>query len=133
MNMFEIAARKKFRFSSTRGELTTEQLLDAPLRSKDGFDLNAIAKAANAALKEVSEESFVETTKSPATAALELKLEIVKYVIQSKLDEEAAAKDRAARKIEKDKLVEILASKKNEALLGLSEKEIQRRIAELSE
>jgi hypothetical protein len=47
----EYAVRNKLRFSSSRGELTAEQLWDVPLRSKDGLDLNAVAQTANKALK----------------------------------------------------------------------------------
>ena len=46
MNIFEYAARSKIRFQSTKGELTVEQLWDVPLRSRDDFNLNAVAKAA---------------------------------------------------------------------------------------
>ena len=52
--------------------------------------------AANKALKEVSEESFVETERTPAHARFENTLEVVKYVIDAKLADEDAAKKRAA-------------------------------------
>lgn len=132
-NIFEYATRNKLRFSSPRGELTIEQLWDVPLRSRDDFNLNAVAKTTNKALKEISEESFVETTKTPEHTRREVALEVVKYVIDTKLAEEAAAQTRAAKKQEKEKLLAILAEKQDGKLSELSEKELQKRIAALED
>lgn len=133
-NLFEYATRNKLRFASVRGELTVEQLWDVPLRSKDDFNLDAVAKAANRALKSISEESFVETEKkTPEHTRREIAFAIIKQVIDTKLIEEADAKRRADNKIEKDKLLRILAEKQDGKLSDLSEKELQRRIAALSE
>lgn len=132
-NLFEYATRNKIRFSSVRGELTVEQLWDVPLRSKDDFNLNTVAKAANKALKDISEESFVETAKTPEHTKRELVLEIVKYVIDVKINEEDAAKRRAENKAEKDKLLKILVEKQEGKLSALSEAELKKRIAALEE
>lgn len=59
MNIFEIAAIQKFRFPTIKGEVTTEALWDMPLVSKNGFDLDDVAKTVNAALKSVTEESLL--------------------------------------------------------------------------
>ena len=132
-SIFEYAVRNKVRFQSTRGELTVEQLWDVPLRSRDDFNLNAVAKAANKAWKDISEESFVETVKTAEHVRRETALEIVKHVIDAKLAEEESAKKRADNKIEKEKLLAILAEKQTGKLSELSEKELQRRIAALGE
>jgi hypothetical protein len=133
-DIFKYATRHKLRFASSRGELSVEQLWDVPLRSREpGFNLDAIAKIANKALKDVSEESFVETTRTPEHARREVALEIVKYVIEVKLGEEKAAKDRAANKLEKEKLLAILAEKQAGKLSELSERELQQRIAALDD
>lgn len=132
-NIFEYATRSKLRFASMRGELTVEQLWDVPLRSRDDFNLNTVAKAANKALKEVSEESFVETTKTEAHTRLEMAMEVVKFVIDTKRAEEETAKKRAENKLEKEKLLGILAEKQAGKLSELSEKELQKRIAALDE
>lgn len=132
-NIFEYATRNKLRFASIRGELTIEQLWDIPLRSKDDFNLNTIAKTANKALKEISEESFVETTKTAAHTRCEAAMEAVKYIIDVKLAEETAAKTRAEKKQEKEKLLGILAEKQAGKLSELSEKELQKRIAALED
>jgi len=132
-NIFEYATRNKLRFASVRGELTIEQLWDVPLRSRDAFNLDAVAKVANKALKEISEESFVETAKTPEHARREVALEVVKHVIEAKLAEEKAAEARASKKQEKEKILGILAEKQAGKLSELSERELQKRIAALDE
>ena len=134
-NIFEYATRNKLRFASARGELTIEQLWDVPLRSKagDDFNLNAIAKVANKALKDVTEESFVETERTPAHARFENTLEVVKYVIDAKLADEDAAKKRAENKVKKEKLLAALEKRQDEKLDDLSIRDLQRQIAALDE
>lgn len=131
-NIFEYATRNRLRFASTRGELTVEQLWDVPLRSRDGFDLNATAKAVHKTLKD-TEENFVETTKTVAHTRSEVAMEIIKYVIEVKVAEEEAAKTRASKKEEKQKLLTILAEKQDGKLSALTEKELQKRIAALDD
>jgi len=132
-NLFEYATRNKLRFTSTRGELTSEQLWDVPLRDNNGFNLNEIAKAANKVFKDATEESFVTTTRTAATARLEVTLEVVKRVIEVKLGDEAAAKTRAENKAKREKLLAILAEKQDGKLSELSEKELKKQIAELGD
>lgn len=128
--LFEKAARKKFRFESTQGPLSVEDLWDLPLQSRRGANLDDVAKAVNRDLKKVSEESFVET---PTTANSELaaKLDIVKYVIAAKQAEALAEKTAVERRAKKEKLLEILAKKQDAALEGLTPEQIQAMITEL--
>jgi hypothetical protein len=130
-SMFEVASRAKIRFQSVRNELTVEQLWDVPLRSKDDFNLDVIAKTANKALKTLTEESFVETRKTPAQSKAELALDIVKYVIQTKLDEEAEAERRAANRVKKEALLKAIAEKQEGKLSAMSEKELLKQLNEL--
>jgi hypothetical protein len=132
MNLFEYAVRNKLRFASARGELAAEQLFDVPLRSRDAFNLNEIAKTANAALKSATEDNFVgSASRTPAATLAERKLDLVKLVIETKLAEEQAAETRAKNKAEKAKLLEILAEKQEGKLSNLSEAELKKRIAAL--
>lgn len=130
-DIFEFATRNKLRFNSPRGLLSLEQLWDVPLSSRDGFDLDNIAKEANRALRALTEESFVSTERTPAHDKAETILELVKHVIAVKLAEEATAKKRATNRAEKARLLEILAEKQAGALSALTEKEIQEKIAAL--
>lgn len=132
-SMFEVATRTKLRFDSPRGQLSLEQLWDVPLRSRDDFNLDIVAKATNKALTEISLASFVSTRKSPEQGRLELALDLVKYVIATKIDDEVTAEARVANKQEKEKLLSILAEKQDGKLSELSERELQKRIRALDD
>ncbi|MEU4164981.1 hypothetical protein [Actinoplanes sp. NPDC026670] len=131
MTIFEKATREKFRYPSTKGLLTTEQLWELPLTAKAGFSLDDVAKAVNAELKAIDTESFVATETNPAKAALETKLEVVKHVIAVRLAEDQAAKAVAAKKLEKEKLLAVLGRKQDAVLENLSEEELLARINNL--
>ena len=133
MNIFEQATRIKARFTTNRGYLTVEQLWDLPLQSKDGFDLDNVAKEINGSLKEVTEESFVNVGTNPVKPKLEMLLDIVKHIIAVRLEEIAAAKAKAERLAEREKLIAALGDKQDEKLRTMSEKQLRTRISELGE
>jgi hypothetical protein len=132
INIFEFAARNKLRFASCKGNLTVEQLYDIPLRSTDGFNLDAIAKEANRQLKAATEESFVATEQTQEHTRLETALDIVKHVITGKLDDEAAAKRRQDNRVEREQLLKALAEKQEGKLSKMSETGLRRRIEALT-
>lgn len=127
-NLFLQATREKFRFESPKGDLSVEQLWDLPLTSRTGFDLDTVAKAVNADLKASNEESFVNVNNNPAVSRLQAKLEVVKAIIEVKLAQAEAAKKRAEKA---QRLMEVLHSKKDQELQGLSVEEIERRLSQL--
>lgn len=131
ITIFEYATRNKLRFASSRGELNVEQLWDVPLRSKDDFNLNMVAKAASKVLKDCTEESFVETNRTAQHVRLEVALDVVKHIIEIKIQDEEHAKQRADNKIEREKLLAILADKQLGKLSALSESELKKRIEAL--
>lgn len=131
MNIFEQASRQKIRFSSNKGDLTTEQLWDLPLTSKTQFDLDTIAKTVHASLALVSTASFVTQVSDPAKSRLELAMELVKHVIAVRVAENQAANDRAKARAERDRLINVLADKQDQALREMSADEIKARVADL--
>jgi len=131
MNIFEVATIQKFRFPTAKGEVTVEALWDMPLLSKNGFDLDDTAKTINAALKSVTEESFVNTKTNPAKEKLTTMLEVVKHVIAAKLKAEEDARIRASKLTERSKLLDVLEAKQNAALASLSEEELKAKLAAL--
>ena len=50
-NLFEVAARKKYRFDSQKGLLSVEELWDLPLQSTKSVSLDSIAIALNKEIK----------------------------------------------------------------------------------
>lgn len=130
-SLFVTASRKKFRFASERGELTTENLWDLPLSSKNGFNLNSVAIAVHTELKSLSEESFVEVSTNPRRKDLEDMLEIVKYVISVKQSEAKAATELVAKQAMKRKLRDAIEAKEGEALSGASLDDLKAQLAAL--
>ena len=130
--MFERASKAAIRFSSIKGEITVEQLWNLPLMSRDNFDLNTVAKTVNTQLKSISEESFVNVVANPAQSELELKLEIVKYIIADVIAEKTARADKIAKATERQKLLSVLEQKEDSALSNLSVDELRKKIQELA-
>jgi hypothetical protein len=128
MNLFEIATRKALRFPSLKGELSVEQLWSLPLTSKVGFDLDSIAKGINKDLKDTEEESFVATNTNPRRGDLQVKLDILKHIINVKQEEAAAATKRQANAVERHKLQELLARKNDQELENLTPEQIQAKL-----
>lgn len=127
VNIFEFATRTKMRFEY-RGILSVEDLWDLSLTG-----LDTIYKQLNAKKKLEKEDSLLTTTKATAQeVTLEVAIEIVKYIAKAKQDEANAAKLAAAKRMEKQRLLEILANKKDTELQGKSIEEIEKMIAELS-
>ena len=132
MNIFEQASVQKLRFSTNKGDLTTEQLWDLPLTSKSGFDLDTVAKSVNGELRGVAEESFVATSTNPAKPSLELKMAILKHIIAARLAKNEELKVASQKAAERNKLLEILGQKEDQALAALTPEEIRKRLDELA-
>lgn len=131
MSLFEQALRKKLRFPSKQGELTTEQLWELPLTSQNKTSLNSIAIEVNTELKAMGEESFVQSSRNVFFDLATLKLDILKHIIAVRQLENSAAVEQSQRTVEALRLEELLAQKKDALLSELSIEELQARIATL--
>jgi hypothetical protein len=130
-DLFITASRRKFRYSSERGDLTTEQLWELPLVSKNGFNLNTVAVSVNTELKGLAQESFVEVSSNPRRKDLEDMLEVVKHIIHVKQAESKAASDRVAKAALKRKLQDAIEAKEGQALLGSSLEDLKAQLEAL--
>ena len=127
--MFEQASKLKFRFVTQKGNLTTEDLWDLPL-SSTGVSLDSIAIELNKKIKDNSQESFV-AKKTNINSILELKLDILKHIIncrQLAIEEENNAEDR---KRKKEQIMNIIADKEDDSLKDKSVKDLQKMLNEL--
>lgn len=130
--IYKFAAQNNLRFPSKRGELTVEQLFQLPLKSQSGCDLDTIAKSINAQLKSATEESFVEDTSAdPRKHALTVSLEIVKDVIATKQAENRANVARVTRAMDRKKILDAIAAKKDAQLTQASLEELEQKLAAL--
>lgn len=123
-NMFEVATREKFRFPF-RGVISTEDLFDLSVK-----DLDSIFKTLNKELKKAKEESLLET-KTQQDKELDIKIEIIKYIVKTKLDEEQLRAETKKKKEQKQKILELMASKQDADLQNKSIEELQQMLNEL--
>jgi hypothetical protein len=133
-NMFAQALRKKIRFNTSKGLISTEDLWDVPLTANNGFSLDDIAKDIHRELKGMGEESFVNTEdniNNDRRNFLELQLSIVKYIIDVKLAERKKRQEERINAQKKETLLSILEQKKNEQLKDLSIEDLEKMLEEI--
>lgn len=131
MNMFEYAAKTQLRFDSVQGQLTVEDLWDLPLVHKTRANLDDVAKTCHRALKAFEEESFVAPIKQVGVQSATIRLDIVKHIIEVKLKEIEANKAAMANRAKKQRILEIISNKQDEALSSKSLEELNAMVAEL--
>lgn len=123
-NMFEKAVKGKYRFPY-KGQIAVEDLYDLPLGA-----LDTVFKTLNAEVKKTDEESLLQT-KSEEDDILSTKIEIVKYIFNEKLEEKKNRQEAAERKEKKQKIMQIIATKQDEALQNASVEDLQKMLDEL--
>lgn len=123
-DMFEKAVKGKYRFPY-KGQIAVEDLYDLPLGS-----LDTVFKTLNAEVKKTDEESLLQT-KSEKDDILSTKIEIVKYIFNEKLEEKKNRQEAAERKEKKQKIMQIIATKQDEALQNASVEDLQKMLDEL--
>lgn len=123
VNLFEVATRTKMRFPY-KGSSDVEQLWDLSVT-----ELDKVFKALNSQSKQAKEESLLNT-KSKEDEILDMKIEIVKYIVSVKLAEKEAREKASANREKNQKIMEIIAAKKDEALHNMSVEELERMLTE---
>lgn len=106
----EKASRVKLRYSTNRGVLSVEDLWDLSLEQLDPIAINL-----NKRLKESQTESFIKTRTKDATE-LELKFNIVKHIIDVKLQEQEERIVAAEKKAKRQKILDLMAKKQDAEL-----------------
>jgi hypothetical protein len=122
--MFEKALKRHLKFSTDKGILTTEDLMDLPVES-----LDKIAIALNKEIKEGTNESFLKPTR--VSPDLSLKFEVVKYILEDKVKEAEIKAKKAIRKAEILKIQALINQKKDEEFAQASIADLQGRLNEL--
>lgn len=120
---FEFASRNKLRFNY-RGVITVEDLWDLGVR-----ELDHIYKGLMSEKKETETESLIE--KQTENTILETKIELVKYVFNTKVEEAEAMAKKAENAAKKQKILAILARKQDAELENKSTEELEKLIEEL--
>lgn len=122
-DMFAVATRKKYRFPYN-GQISVEDLWDlAPSQ------LDRVFKALKKDQKVSNEESLM-TTRSAEDSDLDIKIELVKFIFETKQGEKAAAAAKAEADAKKKRIREIIADKKDAALESMSIEDLEKLLAE---
>lgn len=122
--MFEVATRSKMRFPF-RGMISVEDLWDLSVQN-----LDVIFKKLNLELKQVQEESLLDT-KTQQNKELEVGIQIVKYIVSVKLGEDELRKQAKEKREQKQKIMQILSTKQDESLQSKTPEELQAMLDEL--
>lgn len=122
--MFEVATRSKMRFPF-KGMISVEDLWDISVEN-----LDTIFKSLNSQLKQSQEESLLNKRTKHDTE-LDIQVEIVKYIVNVKLEEERVRLQTKEQKEKKQKIMEIIASKQDAYLQNKSLDELKNMLDEL--
>lgn len=129
-NTFDTVTRLKLRFPSSDGLLTAEDLWDLPLTSTKGrANLDDVARTLHAELQSQGEAVSFVTAQTKSDAALQLKFDIVKHIIDVQIAEKEKARTKRESAEKKQIIMGILAQKKNDELLGKTPAELEAMLA----
>lgn len=125
--LFEIATIEKYRFPY-KGQVSVEDLWDIPLEGLDD-----IYKKLKAELQKLVAEEGLMTIRPKTNSEVDLqqKMNIVRYIFNVKQDEALAREQEAIRKAKRDRILEIMAKKQDNALENTSIEELQKMLEEL--
>ncbi|WP_299054121.1 hypothetical protein [uncultured Eubacterium sp.] len=124
--LFINATRNNYQFPF-RGMINVIDLWDLSLTN-----LDSVFKTLNAEAKKSEEESLLNT-KSKEDEEISNKIEIVKYIVGVKLDEKKKREDAKKNAEMRQRLLEIKAKRQDAALENMSDEELDKTLAELSE
>lgn len=125
------AARIGLRFSTSRGHLAVEDMFQLTLK-----DLDAVGQTIIARLERSSSKSLLANPDKSASKANDednLRLDIIKVIIDIKQTENAEAARRLTNKRQKDLIAEILEKKRLGAMEDKSIEELEKELASLSD
>lgn len=122
--MLEKALRGKYRFAY-KGSISTEDLYDLKVEELDKIYQSLMSKK-----KEAEGVSLLQT-KTAENEELDVKIEIVKHIVEMKLAEAEARKQEREKAAKRQEILEIVADKENEALKGKSIEELKAMLESL--
>ena len=124
--LFINATRNNYQFPF-RGMINVIDLWDLSLTN-----LDSVFKTLNAEAKKSEEESLLNT-KSKEDEEVSNKIEIVKYIVSVKLDEKKKREDAKKNAEMRQRLLEIKAKRQDAALENMSDEDLDKALAKLSE
>ena len=131
MSIFEQATRAKLRFQTARGNLSVEQLWDLPLDKGDITLHTLVEELLNETSKTTSDKLSFFKKAVPTNKTAELKFEIVKHIVTTRVAEMENKLLESIKETEKNELDKLIAAKKAEAKANLTLEELEAMRAKL--
>lgn len=123
MSIYKEASKIGLRFQTTKGVLSVEQLWQLGVT-----DLSNAIKAVKKILKVTDDDdlSFLIDSKGVVDVENQLRFDILKDIYITRKEDNAAIRDKAADKAHNQKILELIAEKKEGDLKGLSVEELEK-------
>ena len=132
MSTILMVIEQKWRFPSSKGQLSLEALYDLPLTGTDYTNLDQVAMLINDEIITTKAQtgSFVNPSLKTKfdLEKLNIKLEIVKYIINQKQEEKERKRQKTEISRKRETLEKLIVQKQLETLSGMSVDEIQEQI-----
>ena len=122
--MFERATKIKLRFNF-HGQLAVEDLWDLNAETLDQL-YGGLCRASKA-----QDEHTLLRKRTPQDEIQELRISIVKHIVETKLKERQAREELASVKIRMNKIASVIEKKQDEHLEGMSLDELKKAMADL--
>lgn len=130
-NIFEQASRLKLSFETGKGSLTTYELWDLPLTSSVGkTNLDDLARSLHRRLRSGDDISFVETERK-SNEIDQLRFDVVKRVIDVRLEEAKKVSEAKERAEKKQKILALISEKQDESLKTMSVEDLKKLLTDL--
>jgi len=121
-NIYKFAAKHKITFSTAKGNLNVSDLFDLKVEELDKIYSN---------LKKVEENKNKFTLlekKNDSDSIAEVKIAILKDIVEDKLAAKEAAEKAATTRAKNQKILELIAKKKDQELEGKSIEELEKML-----
>ncbi len=120
MSIYKQASRLKLRFQTTKGPLSAEQLWDLSIS-----ELDKLAVSLEEAFEKSNGKSFV-VKKSDKDKIAKLRFDIALDVLTTKMEEDEAARNASDTKAHNEKILALIAKKKEASLESMSVEELEK-------
>lgn len=131
INIFEQASRKRIRFNTGVGMLSVEDIWQLPLTHAKNTNLDSLAMKLQEELSAATKTSFVRKAETKDEDA-QLRFDIVLHIISVKLAERDEAEKAQARSQQRQRIMELIEQRENEAFNQKSLDELRAELDKLN-
>jgi len=127
--MYKKALQEGYVYPSTRGNITTQDLFTMHLDGNSGFNLNSVYVTLEEMLEKAPKKSLL--SQSVDTTYIQNRIDIVKDIAADKIAEKNSKLKAKENKAKREHILQILASKQDDALKSKTEEELLKELEAL--